>query len=542
MRAVLIRAAWALQILLLSAASAQAQPDAASLAAQLALGQRIYREGVGASGEPVAALGAAQVSLSGKDAGCIACHRRSGYGTSEGRYTVRPITGPALLQEQTVAVHSPRVKALLGTNQRPPYTEALLERAIRGGVDSAGKQLDPLMPRYALSDAEMKALSAYLLSLSAEPSPGVDDREIHFATVIQPGVAAERRRAMLDVMNAFVKDKDANMRSEEQRRQVGNMRMYRAYRKWVLHVWELSGPSETWGAQLEALYRQQPVFALIGGLGTASWRPIHEFSERLEIPSVFPQTDLPALAVSDVYTFYFSRGTALEGEVLAKFLREQARPGRIAQVYRRDSAGAAGAAAVRAAIGPASSVEDRPLDGPAGAAMWRDLCAARPDAVVLWLSARELQAAGAPGAGCSPAIYLSNDASDGKRAELPFAADANVRAISVSDPPPKHDARLLRNRIWLHNKGIPVVDESVQVNTQFAMAVVSDVIGHLADSFSRDYFVERIEHAVGQTPMQSYFPQVSLGPGQRYAAKGASIVSLSEADRKAPPVAAWIVP
>ena len=89
---------------------------------------------------------------------CATCHRRSGYGTSEGRFVIRPIIGPALRQEQTVPVHSPRVKARLGTSQRPPYTEALLARAIRSGIDAAGKPLDPAMPRYALSDAEMKAL------------------------------------------------------------------------------------------------------------------------------------------------------------------------------------------------------------------------------------------------------------------------------------------------------------------------------------------------------------------------------------------------
>ena len=98
---------------------------------------------------------------------------------------------------------------------------------------------------------------------------------------------------MLEVMQAFVKDKGGSARQEEQRREAGNMRMARSFRKWVLHVWELDGPSETWNAQLENFYGKQPVFALIGGLGDSSWRPVHEFSERLEIPSVFPLVDQP---------------------------------------------------------------------------------------------------------------------------------------------------------------------------------------------------------------------------------------------------------
>src|SRR5882762_7859333 len=122
------------------------------------------------------------------------------------------------------------------------------------------------------------------------------------------------------------------------------MRMYRAYRKWVLHVWDLSGPSETWGSQLEAFYSRQPVFALIGGAGGSSWRPIHEFSERFEIPSVFPQVNLPVVTGTNNYTFYFSRGVTLEAEVLARFLRDQGKSGKILQVYRREEAGSTAAA------------------------------------------------------------------------------------------------------------------------------------------------------------------------------------------------------
>jgi mono/diheme cytochrome c family protein len=517
----------------------------AQLSERLAIGQRIYRDGVRASGEPLTAIGAAQANLSGKDVACAACHRRSGYGTSEGRFVIRPITGPALQQQQTVAVHGPRIKALLGTAQRPPYTEASLARAVRSGVDAAGKALDALMPRYDLTDEETAAVAAYLFSLSSKPSPGVDEQEIHFATVIQPGVAAERRRAMLDVMQAFVKDKDGDARSEDLRREAGSMRMYRAYRKWVLHVWELTGPSETWNAQLEALYSARPVFALIGGLGESSWRPIHEFSERFGIPSVFPQTDLPAIARTDFYTFYFSKGLTLEAEVLAKFLGEQPQPwGQVVQVYRRGEAGSTAAAALRGALATRMPIDDQVLQGPADEAAWRRVCAAKPRVVVLWLGVADINVDWARAGECSPTLYLSFGLFGSQLSDrILRAPGSDVRMIYPSDSPPKHETRLLRSKLWLHNKGIPVSNESVQVNSQFTMAVVSDVVGHIADNFSRDYFVERIEHVVAQTPAASLFPQVSLGPGQRFAAKGAGIVQLVDAEKSSlTPISAWIVP
>jgi len=542
--AILVLVALGCQLLAARVALAQTAPTAQAGvdAVQLALGQRIYREGIGASGQPLKALGAAQTALDGKNVACATCHRRSGYGTSEGKFVIRPIIGPALLQEQTVPVHAPRVKARVGVSQRPPYSEALLVRAMRTGIDAAGKPLDAVMPRYTLSDDEMKALSAYLFALSAKPSPGVDEQEIHFATVIQPGVAPERKRAMLDVMQAFVKDKGANVRSDEQRREAGNMRMARSYRKWVLHVWELTGPSDTWGAQLDAYYRQQPVFALIGGLGHASWGPIHAFSERLEIPSVFPQVDLPVLTGTNHYTFYFSRGVVLEAEVLAKFLREQGDAGRIVQVYRREGAGSAASAAFRTALAGGAPPEDQVLEGPATEAFWRRVYAGNPGALVLWLGAPDLAGAQAPG-GDAPVVYLSSNLLSGRIPEALITAGANARLVYPSDLPPKREARLLRNKLWLHNKGIAITDEAVQVNTQFAMTVVSDVVGHIMDSFSRDLFVERIEHVVGQTPTASVYQNISLGPGQRFAAKGSSVVQVLDADKKQlKALSGWIVP
>ena len=545
-RAVLVAAC----VLIAGVAAAQSSGGSGTApdATQLAIGQRLYREGIRPSGEPLTSVGSVQAKRAGKDAACAACHRRSGYGMSEGRFVIRPIIGPALTQEQTVPVRSPRVKARLGSSQRAPYTDALLARAIRDGIDASGKPLDPAMPRYVLTDVEMKALVAYLFTLSAQPSPGVDEEEIHFATVIQPGVAPAQRRAMLDVMQAFVKDKGGSARQEEQRRDAGNMRMARSFRKWVLHVWELNGPSETWNAQLEDFYGKQPVFALIGGLGSSSWRPVHEFSERLEIPSVFPLVDLPVISGSNNYNLYFTKGVVLDAEVLGKFLREQGESGKVVQVYRRDSSGAIAAAAFRKALAAGNPpegqvLEDQVLEGSASEGFWRKVYDAAPASLVLWLRAEDLGGARGPDSAGAPAIYLSSNLLGGKFPPTTIKGGSNARLVYPSDLPPRRDARLLRDKLWLHNKGIAITDEAVQINTLFTMTVVSDVVGHIMDSFSRDLFVERLEHVVGQTPMASIYPSVSLGPGQRFAAKGSSIVQVLDADKKQlKAISGWIVP
>ncbi|HPH12823.1 MAG TPA: c-type cytochrome [Burkholderiaceae bacterium] len=510
---------------------------------QVEKGQRIYREGKDGAGQPLMAFAAAQTPLSGSAVACAACHRRSGYGTSEGQFNIRPITGPALFQEQTLPVRSPRIKAQLGTRLRPPYTEALLARAIRTGIDSSGKPLDPVMPRYPMNDDDVKSVSAYLATLSANPSPGVDDEEIHFATVIQPGVSTEKRRAMLDIMEALFRDKGANVRSDEQRRDAGNMRMYRAYRKWILHVWDLKGSSETWKSQLEKYYAQQPVFALVGGLGETSWKPIHEFAESAEIPSLFPQVNLPLLTGENNYNFYFTRGITLEAEVVAKFLRDRGELTNIVQVYRPESAGQAAASSFQKALPSGTVAKEVVLTGPADEVFWNTVSSLKPESLVLWLGASDLEKAALLGNPNAKPVYVSFSQM-GERLTLgAIPSGTNVRMIYPSDLPPKHASRMLRTKIWLHEKNIPIVNETIQINTQFALIVLSDAIGHMQDSFSRDYLVERVEHVVSLTPTPSIFPTVSLGPGQRIAARGASIVQFGENDRtpiKA--ISGWIVP
>jgi hypothetical protein len=226
---------------------------------------------------------------------------------TEGNVAIRPITAAALFQTAAPAVADPRIEHQLGLPQRPPYDDAMLARAIRDGVDASGMSLDDGMPRYALDAAAMKALLAYLRTLSGQPEPAVSETDIHLATVIQPGVSEQKRQAMLEVLTAFVRDKNAATRSDERRRQVGIMRMQRAYRHWQLHVWQLTGQPDSWGSQLEGYYRRQPVFAIVGGLGSADWTPIQDFSERFQVPCVFPQAVLADPRAGRFYTLYLWR-------------------------------------------------------------------------------------------------------------------------------------------------------------------------------------------------------------------------------------------
>ena len=56
-----------------------------------------------------------------------------------------------------------RHKALV-TDQKQPYTLALLERAISTGVDNESQTLNPVMPRWKLSQSDLHDVAYYVLT------------------------------------------------------------------------------------------------------------------------------------------------------------------------------------------------------------------------------------------------------------------------------------------------------------------------------------------------------------------------------------------
>ncbi|TFW32312.1 c-type cytochrome [Massilia horti] len=493
-------------------AAAAPQPD------PVAAGQAIYRQGVLGDGTPLAGQGAANVTRTGHEAACISCHRRSGFGLAEGPLVVRPITAPDLFGG-SAAAPNPRILHQLGQRIRPVYDSQSLARAIRTGVGADGRALDAMMPRYPLGDADMAALQAYLHTLSPGPDPGVDASVIRLATVIQPGVDPHRSQAMLDVLRAFVRDRNAAVRSEPQRRRAGTMRMHRAWRSWVLDVWELRGDPSGWPEQLEAFQRRAPVFALVAGIGTASWQPVHDFSERNQVPCILPLTSLPGEG-GGFYTVYFSRGMALEADALALELRRKLAGQRVLQVVRLDDAESMAAARALSTALPGGGIalDQVQLSHAPDASDWARIAQADAAALVLWLRAQDL--ARLPGE--ARPVYASGSLlGDADMAAPP----AQLRVIYPWELPQSQQLRTRRASDWLHARGLGAAAPRDAIDTLFAVSVTADALAHLMDSYSRDYFVETVEHQLSTTILAPTRPAPSLGPDQRFASKGVYIAA-----------------
>ena len=371
-------------------------PDPALIEA----GRAIYERGVLPSGEPLRGLREGGVEVSGAPAACMQCHRRSGIGTTEGTSPVPTVTAAALFAPAKPLGHQPRTPAgvqlaSLPYHARPPYTDATLARALREGVASDGRAFGFLMPRYALADADLAALAAYLRTLGASPSPGADNRLAHFATVIAPDTDPARRRQMTEVLNACFREQYPEKFTDPTGRVKPGERL-----AWRLHTWQLDGTPDTWEAQLAERLAQQPVFALVSGLAGETWLPVHRFCEANRLPCLFPNTDSPGESDDSVYSFYLYRGVMLEADVIAQYLeaqRESLGIQRVLQVTRRETAGQDGAERLALALGGRSlPVETRLLDEapPPLTELTRD------DALVLWLREADLAAlAGVEGRG-----------------------------------------------------------------------------------------------------------------------------------------------
>lgn len=78
-------------------------------------------------------------------------------------------------------------------------------------------------------------------------------------------------------------------------------------------------------------------------------------------------------------------------------------------------------------------------------------------------------------------------------------------------------------------QGVRTCWETTALNTYLALDAVRHALLHAVDRYSREYLIESIEHEIENQLNPGTFPRLSLGPGQRFAAKGASILSSAKA-------------
>jgi hypothetical protein len=517
------------------------------------VGEAIYLKGILGSGAPLAATRAGAEPVTGEQAACVNCHRRSGLGSQESRSSFPPITGQFLFHPLTGGAELPYIPG--ARLKRQPYTDITLARAIREGVDADGRPISYLMPRFALDDTDMSALIAHLRSLDHGKVPGVSMSELHFATIITPDADPVKRRGMMDVLEHFFQDRNTAPRGASGQQMITSgttdaaRSMFHVNRRWVLHVWELTGPSATWAEQLDKKFAETPVFAVISGIAGHDWVPVTEFCERREVPCLFPNVELPpADADRTFHTLYLSRGVLLEADLIAASMLNEPAGGnlkRVRVVYRAGDIGEAAAVSLTVqlqarGIGVVTRVVPHGAPGKAVAGAVRD--PSNTDAIVLWLRPADLAALERAPAPQKP-IYFSGVMGGLDEAPLPSGWRDQAHMAYPVDLPDRRRVRLDYALGWFRIRRIPVVAEQVQADTYLACGLLSETLKHMIDAFIPDYLIERLEDTVEHRVLTGYYPRLTLGPHQRFASKGGFLVHyVSTGTQHLVPDGDWMTP
>ena len=528
----------ALHSVLLLALVIGTRPACADSVELIDAGRQIYEEGILPDGSDLVATRPEGLILPGQFAACVRCHRASGMGSVEGvvdkAILVPPVAGPVLfapalfadsfLDEEHHYVPHPTWRRAM---KRPAYDRESLGTAMRQGINTMGEPLEAPMLHYDLDERSLSALTAYLEVLGAKTDPGVGVDTITVGTVVAPDADPDDARVLLEVIRAFTRHTKA------------------AGKPLRLTQWRLAGDADTWPAQLQDAYREQPVFALLSGIGKSEWQPVHEFCENNGIACILPSLDVIP-AADGHFSIYFSPGVELEAAVFARFLADEPPGGRVFQLFSNAS-GRKAAEKLSATLNTAGvETEVRKFRVTAPSLSLQGIADA--DVTMLWLGADELeQLAYLEEKGLPGSTYFSATLAEPSSVNLPPSWRERVRIVTLDDDiSVQTEVARLRLSRWLDQQGIAEHNNRrVQADAYVAVYLFNAALSRIRRQeirrpevpLTREHVLETIEALVsksadGTTLLDqdlqiAHYGRMSLGPTQRIATRGGSVMKFA---------------
>lgn len=493
--------------------------NALSLTPEESAGKRLYREGLSSSGEPLMArVGAADILLPAKSMPCANCHGNDGQGRPEGGIRPPDITWSRL--------SAPYGQQQVNGRDYPAYSDAGVARAVQEGRDPANQRLDPAMPRFVLSMADQRNLTAYLKRLADDRDPGLEPDTLHLGTLLpSDGPLADEGRTVAAVLQASI----ARINEE------GGIHG----RQLQLSIRD-PGPDQA--SALAALRQliEQPVFALVAPLAPALGDGMPALLEETGVPLVggvswlgtSPRSrqifePLPGLAEQMIALADFAaRDLQASQQPSLIVYQEQDGQGAVARQLN-DYLQAHGWTQVRLqAFDPAQSqMFDPPLTG-IQAVFYLGSGAGFGQLGV------QLHAQGAV-----PRLFAASSQVAGDVRELPGEFSRRVflaYPFVPGDWTAEGRAALAQVRQRSGLKGAHAVQ---QVGAYSSLLLLSEGIKQAGRDASREKLLAALEglhdFATGLTP------PISFGPGQRMGLRGAHIVTVELPDQRFFPVARY---
>jgi len=524
--ALLVTLASGFSLARLAAAAGEPPP----LSPEEARGKRLFLVGESGSGGEISAVmgaGGPESAVPGVTLPCGSCHGRDGRGRPEGGIAPSNITWESLTKPYGSG-------ALLGRTH-PPYDEKSVKRAVTMGLDPAGNALNPTMPRYRMSQADIADLIAYLKRVGNEPVPGVSAASVRLGAWLAPGEAGTVTKALLDASVAEV-----------------NKRGGLYGRKLELAAETLTGNAADRTRIATAFLDRTPVLALVAP--ELSGAPGSDFGlaallEEREVPgvgaiSLFPPDD----ADLDRQTFYLLASPADQARALVETLaKETVRPtfALVASDAAEISplADAVVSEAERRTYAPAENRRYSAAAGPNDPwveAAARDLAGKNVTAIVHLGPARDASALllALDRLGSRPRLLALGAFADRALLDLPVGLAAGVRlAFPVRPIDPKSPESAEWRALATAHK-LTSGDLGTQGAALAAIKLFVAALEKIGRDLTRDHLIATLETFERYDTGVS--PPLRFRPGKRMGARGAYLVKLDVEKKDFVPDGDWI--
>ncbi|HET8734810.1 MAG TPA: ABC transporter substrate-binding protein, partial [Anaeromyxobacteraceae bacterium] len=415
--------------------------------------------------------------------------------------------------------------------RHPAFDERSLARAVREGRDPAGNPLDPIMPRYAISDADLASLLAYLKVVDRDLDPGIG------ASSIRIGVVLPDAGRLADVGLGLRRILEARADALAQGGGVNGRRV-----ELVFAGYDSDRPGGLEAAR--RLVREERVLALLSGSFPGEEDEVAALAEAEKVPVVGPFT-LFARQSDPVngWVFHLQSGLREQARLLAAHATGELRvdPARIAVLHPEEPRAADAVDGARAQLGRRGEAlkatsGSAPAPPPGLAAR---LASQGVEAVLFLGSDAALDAflRDAEGARFAPWVLASGTLASRAASRAPASLRSRLRLAHPSAPAdetPEAAAELARLRA---KAGVADRNRASQASASVAFDVLVEGLRRTGRQLSRERLVASLE-GLYDFPSGLLHP-VTYGPARRIGALGGWIVAVDPATGSLSAVGGW---
>lgn len=486
-------------------------------------GKQIYAKGISPRGSPITAkVGGESLELPASAVPCAGCHGYDGKGRPEGGLIPADIRWSHLTKPYGHVHENGRSHGAFG--------EAAVARVLTEGLDPADNRIDRNMPVYALSEADMADLIAYLKRLETDWDPGIERDRLQVATLLPlEGPSGELGQAMAQVIHAYL---------QELNHQGGVFG-----RRIDLLAIPTGASAEETLDNLRLALLQEGVFALVGAYTVGLDKAILEQLRREHVPLIGPFTLDPGDETLNESAFYLYPGFAEQARVLADQALAGAGDGPLVVVAPGGDQGDRMTGAVRDQVrrgGGPEPLEIRYAPGELDAHLFAETLAEGAEGALVFFGAQGELDRLLPALvehRKTPKIYVLSSMMGHPPFDAPREFDQRIFLAYPTLASDISEAGQAEYQELAARHGLPPGHIQGQIAALAATKLLAEGIKRAGRDLSRQALVNALEGLYGfQTGLT---PALSFGANRRVGSRGAHVVAVDLVSRSYQPIGGW---